>query len=106
MKQLAGWPQAKADRHATALLFDSAECRLVAFTLAPDQAVPVHSSTSTVVVNVLAGNGVFTGGDVEIVLKSGDCATYAPNEPHGMKAGAAELRFLAVITPGPAGIAK
>jgi quercetin dioxygenase-like cupin family protein len=101
MNQLSAWPAERSDRHATALLYDNAECRLVAFTLAPNQEVKVHSSTSTVLCTVLRGSGKFLGGDRTETLQAGDSVQYAPNEPHGMIADADGLRFLAVITPGP-----
>jgi quercetin dioxygenase-like cupin family protein len=101
VKQLGGWPPERADRYATALLHDSAECRLVAFTLAPEQEVKVHTSSSVVLCTVVSGSGQFTGGEGAVSLQAGEAVQYAPDEPHGMTAGAAGLRFLAVITPGP-----
>ncbi|HEY0672951.1 MAG TPA: cupin domain-containing protein [Longimicrobiales bacterium] len=101
MKQLSSWPAPRADRHATAMLQDVPGCRLVAFTLAAGQIVPVHTSGSTVIVTVVEGNGVFSGANGEISLRVGESAGYEPNEPHGMTAGDAGLRFLAVITPSP-----
>ena len=83
------------------MLFDAAECRLVGFTLAPGQAVPVHTSASSVIVTVISGDGVFSGAESERTLQAGESLQYHPNEPHGMTAGAAGLQFLAVITPGP-----
>jgi quercetin dioxygenase-like cupin family protein len=106
MKRLEAFPEGKADRPATAILFDSAECRLVAFTLQSGQTVPMHRSTSTVVVMVTSGSGVFHGGDMEMALRAGDTASYDPNELHGMTADQAGLRFLAVITPRPGAHAK
>ena len=101
MNALSSWPASRTDRHATALLHDSAGCRIVAFTLAPGQAVPVHTSAAAVIVTVLDGEGVFTGAEGERTLQAGESASYAPHEPHGMQASALGLRFLAVITPSP-----
>jgi quercetin dioxygenase-like cupin family protein len=83
------------------MLLDTPACRLVAFTLGGGQVVPVHTSRSAVIVTVVEGEGTFTGGDGESGLAAGDSASYAPDEPHGMKAGPDGLRFLAVITPSP-----
>lgn len=104
MKRLSDWAAERADRHATALLHDSAGCRLVAFTLAANQEVPVHTSSATVLCTVVAGGGTFTGADGELMLTAGESVEYVPEEPHGMVAGAAGLRFLAVITPGPSAV--
>ena len=100
MKTLGQFPAARADRHATALLHDEANVRIVAFTLAAGQEIAVHSSPSTVVVHVLAGSGLFLGKN-DSVLQAGDSAVYEPNEPHGMRASNDGLRFLALITPSP-----
>lgn len=101
MKLLSAWPAERTDRHATAVLYESPECRLVAFTLAPNQAVKVHTSTSSVLCTVVSGGGTFMGSDDSRSLLPGDTVQYAPNEPHGMVAAAHGLRFLAVITPSP-----
>jgi quercetin dioxygenase-like cupin family protein len=101
VKQLSAWPAERADRHATALLYDSAECRLVAFTLAAGQEVKVHSSASSVLCTVVSGSGSFSGAQGVVGMNAGESVRYAPEEPHGMVAGAAGLRFLAVIMPGP-----
>ncbi len=101
MKQLSDWAGERADRYATALLYDSAECRLVAFTLGADQQVAVHTSDSAVLCTVVSGSGSFSGADGEVSLQPGQSVQYAPREPHGMIAGGAGMRFLAVITPGP-----
>jgi quercetin dioxygenase-like cupin family protein len=104
VKRLSDWAAERADRHATALLHDSAGCRLVAFTLAADQEVKVHTSSSTVLCIVVSGEGTFLGADGAVKLEPGASVEYAPEEPHGMVAGAAGLRFLAVITPGPSAV--
>ena len=101
MRLLGNWPLARSDRHATAMLYDGPGCRLVAFTLTAGQVVPVHTSTSSVVISLFEGSGVFTGGAGEKMLGAGESLCYDANEPHGMTAGANGLRFLATITPSP-----
>jgi quercetin dioxygenase-like cupin family protein len=88
-------------RPATAVVHDSAEARLVVFRLAPGQAVPPHRSVSTVLLTVLAGAGLLSGGDEERACAAGDVVAYAPEELHGMRAGDGELLLLATITPRP-----
>lgn len=83
------------------MLQDVPGCRLVAFTLAAGQVVPVHTSASSVIVTVVEGHGAFSGAHGQVDLRAGESAAYEPNEPHGMTAGDAGLRFLAVITPSP-----
>jgi quercetin dioxygenase-like cupin family protein len=102
VKVLGPAPAPRAERHATALLHDEANVRVVAFRLERGQEVPAHSSPATVLVHVLAGRGTFTGADdAAAELASGESAIYAPGEPHAIKAGAEGVAFLAVIAPRP-----
>ena len=95
-------PAPRDDRAASAVLHDSADARVVAFTLKPGQHVPPHRSKSTVVVQVASGEGTFRGGDgVGHVLRAGGAAVFAPQEEHSIEAGAEPLRFIAVISPAP-----
>lgn len=95
-------PAARADRPATQLLHDEPNVRVVCFHVAPGQAVPPHTSGSSVLVQVLEGDGVFRGEQSEARLSAGQSAVYAPGELHSMEpAGEGILRFLAIITPRP-----
>ena len=92
----------RPDRPATQLLHDEPNARVVSFHVAPGQAVPPHTSDSTVVVQVLEGDGLFRGKEGEVRLGRGQAAVYAPGELHSMEpVGEGSLRFLAVITPRP-----
>jgi quercetin dioxygenase-like cupin family protein len=92
---------ASPTRPATAVLHDTDDLRLVVFRIAPGQAVAVHTSPSTVMLTVLEGRGVLSGGDGERDCGAGDVVAYAPGERHGMRAGDVELLLLATITPRP-----
>ena len=92
---------AHPNRPATAVIHDSDDVRLVVFRLAPGQQVPPHTSHSTVMLRVLEGSGILSGGDGERVCANGDLVTYEPNELHGMRATDQELLLLATITPRP-----
>ena len=94
-------PPARPDRYASALLHDEPNARIVAFHLLPGQAVPPHHSPSTVVVQVLEGEGIFRGESGEAVLSPGQTAVYAPGETHSMEPREGALRFLVIITPRP-----
>ena len=91
----------RADRPATGILHESPDARLVVFRLAPGQAVPPHRNPSTVMLTVLEGAGVLSGGDDERACVAGDVVVYAPNELHAMRAIDTELLLLATITPRP-----
>jgi quercetin dioxygenase-like cupin family protein len=98
----ASCPASRPDRPATQLLHDEPNARVVCFHVAPGQAVPPHTSGSTVVVQVLEGEGLFRGARDEARLGPGATAVYVPGELHSMEpVGDGSLRFLAIITPRP-----
>ena len=97
----AGAATANASRPATTVICDLPDARLVVFRIAPGQAVAPHHNASTVILTVLAGTGVVTGGDAESVVSAGDVVVYEPNERHGMHAVDEELVLLATIAPRP-----
>lgn len=90
-----------ASRPATALLFDSADMRLIVFRLKPGTSVPVHTSESSVMLTVLDGEGIIRSDIEERVCRAGDVVCFAPREPHGMAAMNEEFQLLATITPRP-----
>jgi len=92
---------ANANRPATSVIHDVTDARLIVFRIAPGQAVSPHQNASTVILTVLAGAGVVSGGDGECAVAPGDVITYEPNEMHGMRAIDQELVLLATITPRP-----
>jgi len=92
---------ANPTRPATAVIHDTPDARLVVFRIAPGQVVAPHRNASTVLLTVLSGSGLVTGGDTEVSVGPGDVIAYAPNELHGMRAVNEELVLLATITPRP-----
>ena len=92
---------ANPTRPATAVIHDTEDARLVVFRIGPGQEVAVHTSPSTVMLTVLEGTGVLSGGDGERACSAGDVVAYAPGEPHGMRAGEGDFLLLATITPRP-----
>lgn len=93
------------NKPASATVFDSPDVRLIVFRLMPGQAVPPHGNASTVVLTVLAGNGIVVGMDngspCERSCTAGDVIAYAPNETHAIRAATDEFLLLASITPRP-----
>ena len=90
-------------RPATAIVHDSPDARLVVFRIEPGQAVAPHSSSSTVLLSIVSGSGIVTGGTEERAVQIGDLIIYAPNEEHGMRAINERLVVLASIAPRPGG---
>ncbi|MEX0906812.1 MAG: cupin domain-containing protein [Gemmatimonadota bacterium] len=103
MRRLGLGPAVRQDRPASELVHDEANVRVVAFHLLPGQEIPPHRSDSTVLVQVVAGSGTFTGDGSELELSAGDSAVFAPGELHAIRAPAVPLRFVAIITPRPGG---
>ena len=87
------------DRPATSLVHDSADARVVLFRIEPGQEVPAHVSRSTVLLLIIAGSGVVSGGETERTVHAGDIVAYDPHEQHGMRAASDELVIAAVIAP-------
>jgi quercetin dioxygenase-like cupin family protein len=104
VKVMAGFPGARVDRHATAVLHDEANARVIAFTLGPGQVIGTHRSASTVLVHVVRGSGRFEGEAGAAELEVGATAVFSPGEAHGMTAGEDGLEFLAVLSPGPTAV--
>ncbi|HEX2778865.1 MAG TPA: cupin domain-containing protein [Gemmatimonadaceae bacterium] len=99
-------PATTGTRPATAMVVDTPNVRVLLFRLAPGQAVPPHSSPSTVMLSVLAGEGWILGDGGERFCRAGEVVAYAPNERHGMRAAESELILAATIAPRPGRVAE
>ena len=92
---------AQPSRPATAMLFDAPDARVVVFRIEPGQEVAPHTSTSTVLLSVVAGSGTVSGASGESPVAAGDLVSYDTGELHGMKAATEQLVIAAIITPRP-----
>jgi quercetin dioxygenase-like cupin family protein len=92
---------AQPNRPATALLHDSPDARVVIFRIEPGQEVAPHTSTSTVLLAVIAGKGTVSGASGESRVAAGDLVSYETGELHGMRAGSETLVLMATIAPRP-----
>ena len=93
---------ANPTRPATLLAHDSTDARVVIFRIERGQAVPPHTSPSTVLLSILSGTGIVSGAEGEQAVKAGDLVSYAPSESHGMRAPDEQLVIAALIAPRPA----
>jgi quercetin dioxygenase-like cupin family protein len=95
----------KPERPATAIVHDCADARVVVFRIEPGQEVPAHSSTSTVLLTVIAGSGTISGqveGTMaEQLAVAGDFVSFEAGEPHGMRGGTSAFVVMATIAPRP-----
>lgn len=92
---------ASAARPATAILLDTPDVRLLVFRIQAGQSVAPHRNASSVLLTVLEGEGMLSGGEGERPCAAGDVVAYEPGELHGMRATTGELHLLATITPRP-----
>jgi len=96
---------ANPDRASTVLIHDSDAARIVIFRIDAGQTVPLHSSTSAVMLTVVSGSGFISGPVDDVVTEEQVCpgviAIYAPGELHGMRAEAGTLVIIATIAPRP-----
>ena len=91
----------RSERPATAVLHDSPDARVVVFRIEPGQEVTPHTSTSTVLLSVVAGRGMVSGASGEQAVIPGDLVAYDVGELHGMRAAGERLVIAAVIAPRP-----
>ncbi len=92
-------------RPATALMHDAPGARLVVFRIEPGQQVAPHTSSSTVILSVVAGRGIVLGAEGERAVRAGELVVYEPHELHGMRATDQQLVIAATITPRPGAVA-
>ncbi len=88
-----------SDRPIPQLLFDSSDVRVVVFGFKAGQVMEPHTSTSTVLLQVLTGQGRIGIGDDDQVAAPGQVVICPPNVLHFMSAET-DMTVLAVITPG------
>lgn len=93
------------DRPATAIISDSTDARSLVFRIDAGQTVPMHTSTSSVILSVMKGVGIISGPVNGVVEERevgvGTIVTYEPNESHGMRALTGTFVVVATIAPRP-----
>jgi len=92
---------ARGTRPSSAVVHDGPDARLVLFRFDPEQEVPPHVSSSSVLLTILEGEGVVSGADGERDVHRGDVVSFEPNELHGMRSRAESFVVLATIAPRP-----
>ncbi len=82
------------------LVHDMYTFRMIVFNFEAGQELPVHDhpADSEVAIQVLEGEGFFTGGEKEIPAKRGSLLICKVSEPHGVKASI-RMRVLVTIAP-------
>jgi len=82
------------------IISDSPYAKILTYCFEPGQELPVHShpTDSQLIIVVLEGEGVFTGGEEDIPAKTGQVCVGMVSSPHGVRAET-RMRILVIITP-------
>jgi quercetin dioxygenase-like cupin family protein len=89
---------ANPSRPAAATVQDAPGVRLVVLRIEPEQEVAPHVSEATVLLTVLDGTGIISGGEGEkIIAGPGSVVVFEPQELHGMRATGERFTLLATI---------
>ena len=82
------------------LIHDMYTFRMIVFNFEPGQELPVHHhpADSEVAIQVLEGEGAFTGAEEEIPARQGSLLICKVSEPHGVRAKT-RMRVLVTIAP-------
>ncbi len=88
------------DKPVKQLLHDSEHLRMALLCLEPGQEIASHTAPSTVMMQVLEGEGEFSVGTAKTQASAGHIVPCAPDVPHGIRA-VTRLAVLAVVAPRP-----
>jgi quercetin dioxygenase-like cupin family protein len=90
------------EKPTTKKFFSNDDMVVVHFNLKSGQKIPMHTSSSTVLVSVLTGKGKFfiDNEDNFEILGTGESFIYSPKQPHGFLA-LEDMIVQAVISPNP-----
>jgi len=82
------------------MFHDSPHMKMALLCMEPGQEIPPHEAPSTVMMQVLEGEGEFTVGGEKKKGTAGNIFLCAPNDSHGIQA-LTRLAVLAVVAPNP-----
>lgn len=86
----------------TQLITQNQDSRVIVFGFEPGQSVPLHTSSSTVLMQVVEGNGRIQVGDSEQFVVAGDLAICPPNVPYSLSAAeTGRFVILTIVAPNP-----
>jgi len=77
------------------------DMRVLMINLAPGQMLPPHTSSSSVILQVVSGRGeILTGGDW-VPVEPGTVRFFPPQESHGIRATEEPVTVMATLAPRP-----
>lgn len=88
-------------RPAQQLLYDTQDFRVLLLGLRPGQEIPLHTTTSSVLLQIVSGSGQVQIGEEVRAVSAGAVAVCPPYHPHSLTAGDEDMTVLAVIAPSP-----
>ncbi|MDF2630541.1 MAG: hypothetical protein K0R39_4372 [Symbiobacteriaceae bacterium] len=87
------------DNVVSEVLHSCQDMRVVLFSLQPGQEMAPHTSSSSVCLQVLKGNGLMLVGHEWAPVETGSIRFYPPGEAHGVRATDGPLAVLATLAP-------
>lgn len=89
------------DRVVIEIIHSCQDMRVMVINLSPGQTLPAHTSSSSVSLHLLAGQGELLSGDHWLSAGRGTIRFYPPHEPHGVRALSEPVTVLATLAPRP-----
>ena len=83
----------------TRVSYQSAKATLVSYAFAPGAEFPQHSHTEEQITTVSDGEVEFVVAGTSCRLRAGETFVVGPGIAHGLHAGSAGARFLAIVLP-------
>lgn len=83
------------------VLHSCQDMRVILLNLQPGQEVAPHTSSSSVCLHVIRGNGELLVGNEWAPAGTGTLRFYPPGETHGIRATAEPMAVLATLAPRP-----
>lgn len=83
------------------ILHSCQDMRMMLINLSPGQGLPAHTSSSSVSLQVVAGNAELLSGCDWVPAGPGTIRFYPPQEPHGLRALTEPVTVLATLAPRP-----
>ncbi len=83
------------------ILHSCQDMRVIQFNLLPGQEIPSCTSSSSVCLQVVSGQGLLRCEDEWVPAETGTIRFYPPGETHGLRATAGPVSVLAILAPRP-----
>ena len=89
------------EQMVTEIVHSCQDMRVIVINLSPGQMLPAQTSSSSVSLQVVAGQGELLSGCDWVPSGPGTIRFYPPHEPHGVRATDQPVTVLATLAPRP-----